>query len=195
MIGGALAVLAGIPLARAQFDNIPLVGNEVVLLNQGGRKDTTTQAIANLAPSASNGTNSSKGIVQCDGVTITCSAGVISAGGATGAGTFSWKRRTVASGSSDTDSTLGVSSVTAVALFWNSASGASKTEVIKNCVSGLDGAIYRIVDEHGDAGSHGITISPASAGTIGGGASYVVNSNNAGVDLVCDGSSTNWVPS
>lgn len=44
----AFCLLSASP-AAAQYDNVPLVGNEVIQLNQGGRSTTTTGAIAALA--------------------------------------------------------------------------------------------------------------------------------------------------
>lgn len=41
--------------AFAQYDNLPLAGNEVILLNQGGRGTTTTGAIAALATGGGGG--------------------------------------------------------------------------------------------------------------------------------------------
>ncbi len=109
--------------------------------------------------------------------------------GTSAIGNFKQPRRTISSGSSDT------ATVNDALLFWKSASGVGKTETVPNCGTTADGKTIKIVDEQGDAGTNAIVIAPASSGTIGGGANYSITSNYGGVDLVCDGSQTNWVPS
>lgn len=54
------------------------------------------------------------------------------------------------------------------------------------------GMILAIVDAGGNAGANNITITPA-AGTISGGATYVLNQNHAGIILVGDNNNTDWV--
>lgn len=55
--------------------------------------------------------------------------------------------------------------------------------------AGVTGQVFTVVDGKGDAGTNNITITPA-AGTINGAATYVIDSNRAGVSLAYNG--TSW---
>ena len=61
--------------------------------------------------------------------------------------------------------------------------------VAVNLPAGATGQVYTIVDGKGDAGTNNITITPA-AGTINGAATYVIDSNRAGVSIIYNG--TSW---
>ena len=61
--------------------------------------------------------------------------------------------------------------------------------VAVNLPSGVSGQVFTVVDGKGDAGTNNITITPA-AGTINGAATYVIDSNRAGVSLAYNG--TSW---
>ena len=61
--------------------------------------------------------------------------------------------------------------------------------VAVNLPAGVTGQIFTVVDGKGDAGTNNITITPA-AGTINGAATYVIDSNRAGVSLAYNG--TSW---
>lgn len=61
--------------------------------------------------------------------------------------------------------------------------------VAVNLPAGVTSQVFTIVDGKGDAGTNNITITPA-AGTINGAATYVIDSNRAGVTLVYNG--TEW---
>lgn len=95
-------------------------------------------------------------------------------------------RRTITSGASDTVL------ATDYLIAWDKASGSASAESLFACASGIDGKVYVIKDEKGDAATNNITITPVS-GTIEGASNAVLNSNNASVTLQCDASTTNWV--
>jgi hypothetical protein len=95
-------------------------------------------------------------------------------------------RRTVTSGSSDT--VLATDYLIAI----DKTSGSATAESLFACASGIDGTIYVIKDEKGDAATNNITITPVS-GTIEGASTAVINSNGASITIQCDGSKTNWV--
>lgn len=61
--------------------------------------------------------------------------------------------------------------------------------VAVNLPAGATGQVFTIIDGKGDAGTNNITVTPA-AGTINGAATYVIDSNRAGVTLVYNG--TSW---
>lgn len=61
--------------------------------------------------------------------------------------------------------------------------------VAVNLPAGVTSQVFTVVDGKGDAGTNNITITPA-AGTINGAATYVIDSNRAGVTLVYNG--TEW---
>lgn len=61
--------------------------------------------------------------------------------------------------------------------------------VAVNLPAGVSGQVFTVVDGKGDAGTNNITITPA-AGTINGAATYVIDSNRAGVSLAYNG--TSW---
>lgn len=61
--------------------------------------------------------------------------------------------------------------------------------VAVNLPAGVTGQVFTIIDGKGDAGTNNITITPA-AGTINGAATYVIDSNRAGVTLAYRG--TEW---
>lgn len=61
--------------------------------------------------------------------------------------------------------------------------------VAVNLPAGVSGQMFTVIDGKGDAGTNNITITPA-AGTINGAATYVIDSNRAGVTLVYNG--TEW---
>lgn len=61
--------------------------------------------------------------------------------------------------------------------------------VAVNLPAGVTGQVFTVVDGKGDAGTNNITITPAS-GTINGAATYVIDSNRAGVSLAYNG--TSW---
>ena len=61
--------------------------------------------------------------------------------------------------------------------------------VAVNLPAGVATQVFTVVDGKGDAGTNNITITPA-AGTINGAATYVIDSNRAGVTLVYNG--TEW---
>lgn len=61
--------------------------------------------------------------------------------------------------------------------------------VAVNLPAGVSGQVFTVVDGKGDAGTNNITITPA-AGTINGDATYVIDSNRAGVSLAYNG--TSW---
>lgn len=95
-------------------------------------------------------------------------------------------RRTVTSGASDT------ATAADFLIAWDKASGSASTENIPACASGIDGTMYVVVDEKGDAGTNNITVTPAS-GTILNTSSLVMNVNLSSITLQCDGSQTNWI--
>ena len=61
--------------------------------------------------------------------------------------------------------------------------------VAVNLPAGVSGQVFTVVDGKGDAGTNNITITPA-AGLINGSATYVIDSNRAGVSLAYNG--TSW---
>ena len=95
-------------------------------------------------------------------------------------------RRTITSGSSDT------ATAADFLILWYKTVGSASTENIPACASGIDGKMYAIVDEKGDAGANNITVTPAT-GTILGTTSLIMNVNLSSVTLQCDGTQTNWV--
>jgi len=127
------------------------------------------------------------------GVTATGSAGQVLVSGGSSADpaygsqqTIISKRRTVTSGSSDT------ATAADFMIASDKGSGSASAEAIPACASGIDGTMYVVVDEKGDAGTNNITVTPAS-GTILGTTSLVMNVCYSSITLQCDGSQTNWV--
>ncbi len=64
--------------------------------------------------------------------------------------------------------------------------------VAVNLPAGVNGQMFAIVDQLGDAATNNITITPNGAETINGAATYVMNQNNESVILAYSSTNTKW---
>jgi hypothetical protein len=77
---------------------------------------------------------------------------------------------------------------------WRSAASGSKTQNIPPCAATINGASITVIDAIGNATAGPISIQTSGGSHIGGSANgYEISSNHSAVQLVCDGSHTDWL--